>query len=88
MSEYTDNDIVDEFLDSDEFPETLEVPPMPKRFQLGFLQGELRELDYKTLKYIEGWITEEDYEPIKARREELREQIRALRSEMGLDEED
>ena len=45
------------------------------------LKQELASTDYEALKYAEGWFTEEEYAPIKAMREELREQIRALESE-------
>ena len=42
------------------------------------LKKELASTDYKALKYAEGWFTEEEYAPIKAMREELREKIRIL----------
>ena len=46
------------------------------------LQYQLSETDYKALKYFEGYYTEEEYAPIKAEREELREQIRKLEKEI------
>lgn len=45
------------------------------------LKKELSETDYEAIKYSEGWFTDEEYAPIKAMRESLREQIRALESE-------
>lgn len=44
------------------------------------LKQELASTDYQAIKYSEGWFTEEEYAPIKAKRESLREQIRALES--------
>ena len=38
----------------------------------------LADTDYKAIKYAEGWYTEEEYAPIKAERETIREEIRAL----------
>ena len=42
------------------------------------LKTELASTDYQAIKYAEGWYTEEEYAPIRATRESLREQIRAL----------
>ena len=46
--------------------------------KINALKQELASTDYKALKYAEGWFTEEEYAPIKALREELREKIRLL----------
>ena len=46
--------------------------------KINALKKELASTDYKALKYAEGWFTEEEYAPIKAMREELREKIRLL----------
>ena len=46
--------------------------------KINALKQELARTDYKALKYAEGWFTEEEYAPIKAMREELREKIRIL----------
>lgn len=46
--------------------------------KIGVLKQELVDTDYEAIKYSEGWFTDEEYAPIKAMREELREQIRAL----------
>lgn len=46
--------------------------------KINALKQELASTDYKALKYAEGWFTEEEYAPIKAMREELREKIRLL----------
>lgn len=49
--------------------------------KINALKQELASTDYEALKYAEGWFTDEEYAPIKAMREELREKIRALESE-------
>lgn len=41
-------------------------------------KAELSATDYKAIKYAEGWLTEEEYAPIKAERERLRNEIREL----------
>lgn len=38
----------------------------------------LRDTDYQCQKHSEGWITEEDYAPIKAKRQEWRNTINSL----------
>lgn len=50
--------------------------------QLSNLKYELSETDYKTLKYMEGWLTAEEYAPVKEYRESLRVQIRELEAEI------
>ena len=50
--------------------------------KINALKRELASTDYQAIKYAEGWFTEEEYAPIKAMRENLREQIRALESEI------
>lgn len=45
------------------------------------LKQELANTDYEAIKYSEGWFSEEEYAPIKAKRESLREQIRKLESD-------
>lgn len=42
------------------------------------LREQLAATDYEAIKYAEGWFTEEEYAPIKAERESLRQQIRLL----------
>lgn len=48
--------------------------------QIAELKQKLAETDYKAIKYAEGWITEEEYEPIKVQRQEWRDAINALES--------
>lgn len=63
------------------------VPPTPTEEELAQQQREaeiwslkeqLRESDYKAIKFAEGWISAEDYAPIKAQRQEWRERINEL----------
>lgn len=49
--------------------------------QMLILKQQLADTDYKALKYAEGWYTDEEYAPIKAEREALRERIRELENE-------
>lgn len=47
------------------------------------LKEKLRETDYKAIKFSEGWLTEEEYAPIKAERQALREEINRLELELN-----
>lgn len=49
--------------------------------QITALKAELTATDYKAIKYAEGWLTEEEYGPVKARRQELRDEINRLEAE-------
>ena len=42
------------------------------------LKRQLAETDYKAIKYAEGWITAEEYEPIRLARQRLREEINII----------
>ena len=42
------------------------------------LKKNLADTDYEAIKFAEGWITAEEYAPIKAQREAWRERIREL----------
>lgn len=46
--------------------------------QIMALKEELSASDYKAIKYAEGLITAEEYEPIKAERQALRDRINEL----------
>lgn len=45
------------------------------------LKLELRETDYKAIKYAEGWISEEDYKIIKEDRQRIRNRINKLEND-------
>ena len=46
------------------------------------LKKRLADTDYKTLKYIEGFISSEDFEPIKLERQGWRDQINQYENEI------
>jgi hypothetical protein len=48
--------------------------------EIAELKQKLKDTDYQAIKYAEGWITEEDYAPIKAERQEWRNEINRLQS--------
>lgn len=52
------------------------------RMRIELLKQQLARTDYKTLKYAEGLISDEDYAPIKEDRQVLRNQINALQAEI------
>lgn len=51
---------------------------IPIEEQIAQLKEQLFATDYKAIKYAEGWISEEEYAPVKAEREAIRQQIREL----------
>lgn len=46
--------------------------------QIAILKKQLADTDYQAIKYAEGWLSEEEYAPIKAQRQEWRTQINEL----------
>lgn len=44
------------------------------------LKQMLDDTDYQAIKYAEGWMTDEEYEPIKLQRQEWRDEINRLES--------
>lgn len=46
------------------------------------LKFELHKTDYQAIKHSEGWISEEDYTPIKAERQALRDEINELEKQL------
>lgn len=68
--------------DSDGEDVWTEIPLVPLSEQeprLEDLLGELAETDYKCLKWCEGELTDEDYEPIRQRRRDLRKLVEEVR---------
>lgn len=45
------------------------------------LKAQLASSDYKAIKFAEGWLTADEYAPIKAMRQELRNRINELEDE-------
>lgn len=50
--------------------------------QIEALKQQLADTDYKAIKYAEGLITEEDYQPIREQRQAWREEINKLEKEV------
>ena len=46
-------------------------------------KSKLVETDYQAIKYVEGFISETDYAPIKAQRQAWRDEINALEAELA-----
>lgn len=57
-----------------------------KKNRIAELKGLLSNSDYQAVKFAEGWISEEDYAPIKAQRQAWREEINELEQELEEDE--
>lgn len=52
------------------------IPPEVKIIEE--LKQQLAQTDYQAIKYAEGWLTEEQYAPIKTQRQALRNRINEL----------
>lgn len=59
-----------------------ESSPEYKFQQIAELKSQLSATDYKAIKYAEGWISADEYAPIKAERQAIRDRINALEAEM------
>lgn len=59
-------------------PTEEEVAQQQREAEIWSLKEQLRDSDYKAIKFAEGWITAEDYAPVKAQRQEWRERINEL----------
>ena len=49
------------------------------------LRGKLALTDYQAIKFAEGELTAEEYEPIKEQRKQWRQQINELQEKINLD---
>lgn len=56
-----------------------------KLAEIESLKAQLASTDYKAIKFAEGWLTADEYEPIKLQRQSLRDRINEL-EEGGNDE--
>ena len=52
-------------------------------FKIDHLKTQLQQTDYKAIKYAEGLISEEEYAPIKAERQSIRDQINELEASLA-----
>jgi hypothetical protein len=59
-----------------------ESSPEYKAQQIADLKAQLAATDYKAIKYAEGWITKEEYAPIRAERQAIRDKINELEESM------
>ena len=50
--------------------------------KIRILRKNLRETDYQAIKFFEGYLTAEEYEPIKVQRQAWRDEINALEAEL------
>lgn len=73
--------LVDDEIILDEEKLKNKIDEKAKTEKIARLKQELASTDYLALKYAEGWFTDEQYELIKATRENLRQQIRELLGE-------
>ena len=62
--------------------QAIQESPEYKMQQISILKSQLSATDYKAIKYAEGWLSEEDYAPIKAERQAIRDKINALEAEL------
>lgn len=54
----------------------------PVMNQINNLKQNLIDTDYKAIKFAEGLLTAEEYEPIKQQRQAWREEINTLESQL------
>lgn len=55
---------------------------MKARQEIMQLKVELSKLDYKTIKYIEGALSEEEFEEVKNAKQQMRNRINELEEEL------
>ena len=53
------------------------------RSQIATLKAQLDDTDYKAIKFMEGWLTADEYAECKANRAEWRAQINELEEELA-----
>lgn len=58
-----------------------ESSPEYKAHQISELKALLAATDYKALKFMEGWLSENEYAPIRAERQAIRDKINELEKE-------
>lgn len=52
-----------------------------KLAEIESLKAQLASTDYKAIKFAEGWLTADEYAPIKQQRQELRNRINELEND-------
>lgn len=53
------------------------------RMKIKNIKHKLSKLDYKTNKYVEGELTDAEWQEVVTQRKELRNQINALEEQLG-----
>ena len=56
------------------------------QIRIAELKSKLAATDYQCLKWSEGWLTDEEYAPIKVYRQELRNEINTLENSTVIEE--
>jgi hypothetical protein len=69
--------------DIDAWVEEHRSPSLKRKWRIIDLKKFLAETDYKVMKYIEGQITEEEYNSIKVQRQAWRDEINELEELMN-----
>lgn len=70
------------------YPEVRELeieanPTQELQNRINILKLNLANTDYQAIKYAEGFITDDEYAPIKAQRQAWRDEINALEAELA-----
>ena len=73
-----ENGIIREMTE-EEIAELQEQTSSPEQ-QILNLKQKLDDTDYQAIKYAEGWLTDEEYEPIRLQRQEWRDEINRLQN--------
>ena len=55
---------------------------IPVELKIQELKDNLQKSDYQAIKYAEGWLSEEEYAPVKAQRQQWRDRINELEQEV------
>lgn len=56
---------------------------VPDAIALGFLHGNLNASDYKVMKHVEGELSDEEFERVKADRQRWRARINEIEARMA-----
>ena len=67
-------------LSQERMPPSYRINPTISR--INQLKSLLQQSDYQAIKYAEGWLTEQEYAPIKAQRQAYRDEINQLEQEL------
>lgn len=77
----TETNIVTAMTENTEAKQAFEATPTPDptpEEKIATLKQNLSDTDYQAIKFAEGWLTAEEYEPIKLQRQAWRDEINTL----------